>query len=66
MPLIVIKNVQTTKERSDRLNGEKSVFFKTVYGITAQFYIESFFVSLSCTLVAGSGSFLWPEFGRQA
>ncbi len=28
MPLIVIKNVQTTKERSDRLNGEKKRFFK--------------------------------------
>lgn len=62
MPLIAIKKSKITKERSDRLNGER----KAVYGITAQFYIESFFVSLSCTLVAGSGSFLWPEFGRQA
>lgn len=38
MPLIAIKKSKITKERSDRLNGEG----KAVYGITAQFYIESF------------------------
>lgn len=39
MPLIAVKKSwKTIKERSDRLNGER----KAVYGITAQFYIESF------------------------